>query len=127
MAQQEISNSWCKCICAILATESSGKEIEWTADAVRRYEADAAAVKLCAGETDAAWQNELYQPLREFLASAHPLGCPITMERPAGETYEFYFPFRGTKFYGKVLLRADKKRMVIFSAHRPLREKLSCE
>jgi hypothetical protein len=127
MAQQEIPKAWCKSVCAILATEATGKLIEWTVDAVKRYEADAAAVKICAGENEAAWQNEVYQPFRDFLASPHPLGCPVTMERPAGETYEFYFPFRGATFYGKIFLRTDQKRVVIYSAHRPLKEKLSCE
>jgi len=46
---------------------------------------------------------------------------------PVGETYEFYFPFHRTQFYGKILLRPDLERVVIFSAHRPLKPKLSCE
>jgi hypothetical protein len=126
MAQQDIPKAWCKSVCAILATEA-GSLIEWTVDAAKRYEADAAAVKLCAGDADAVWQFEVYESLRDFLVSSQPVGCPITMDQPAGETYEFYFPFRGTTFYGKVLLRTDRKRLVLFSAHRPLKAKLSCE
>lgn len=49
------------------------------------------------------------------------------MAAPPGETYEFFFSFLGERFYGKILLRPDRKRVVIFSAHRPLKIKLSCE
>lgn len=55
------------------------------------------------------------------------MGCCCHMDTPPGETYEFYFHFKGQQLYGKILLRADRKRIVIFSAHRPLKPKLSCE
>ncbi len=55
------------------------------------------------------------------------MGCPIQMDRPAGETWEFFFPFQSRTFYGKILLRTDGRRIVIFSAHLPTKTKLSCE
>lgn len=80
-----------------------------------------------AGDTDAVWRYEVYQPCRKFLLSGAPIGCPVNMATPPGETYEFYFDFLGEKFYGKILLRPDRKKIVIFSAHRPLKKLLSCE
>ena len=117
MAQIEIPASWRKDVCAILATEKSGTLIEWTDDARIRYEADA----------NFAWEHEVYDAFRHFLTSPRPLGCLVVMAKPAGETCEFYFPFNGVRFYGKILLRTDRKRVVVFSAHRPLKPKLSCE
>ena len=70
---------------------------------------------------------EAYQAFRNFLSGAHPHGCNVVMEKPSGETCEFYFPFKNVIFYGKILLRDDHKRVVIFSTHRPLKGKLSCE
>lgn len=117
MAQEEIPNSWRRAVCAILKTEETGNLIRWTEDAARRYDAT----------PKADWQYEVYQPFIDYLSSPHPAGCLVTMESPPGETYEFYFTFKGQKLYGKILLRTDRKRIVVFSAHRPLKPKLSCE
>jgi len=127
MAQIEIPEGWRKQVCAILASESTGTLIEWTGDAESRYEAHAAAAKFLANDNEPVWIHEVYQPFRDFLSSPHPVGCPVTMAKPAGETYEFYFQFKRTRFYGKILLRTDGKRVVIFSAHRPLKPRLCCE
>lgn len=51
----------------------------------------------------------------------------MVMDRPAGETYEFYFQFKNRKNYGKVLLHTNRKKITVFSAHLPLKPKLSCE
>lgn len=126
MAQQPIPEKWRKEVCAVLETED-GRLIEWKIDAEIRYEADATAAKMRAGDTDAAWRYEVYQPFRKFLSSPNPTGCLVNMETPPGETYEFLFDFLGEKFYGKILLRPDRKKIVIFSAHRPLKKLLSCE
>lgn len=126
MAQQEIPARWRKDICAALETEND-RIIEWTRNAEQRYEADATAAKIRAGDFDAIWRHEVYQPFRKFLSSGHPTGCLVTMETPPGETYEFLFDFLGGQFYGKILLRPDRKRIVIFSAHRPLKAGLSCD
>lgn len=126
MAQEVIPAPWRKDVCAILETEN-GRQIEWTFDAETRYEADATAAKMRAGNPDAVWRNEVYQPFRNFLSSSAPTGCPINMDTPPGETYEFFFDLLGEKFYGKILLRPDRKRVVIFSAHRPLKTGLWCD
>jgi hypothetical protein len=126
MAQIEIPEPWRKQVCAILETED-GRLIEWTSDAERRYEADGTAAKMRGGNTDPVWRYEIYRPLRDFFASPNCTGCPVAMDRPPGETFEFFFTFAQEKFYGKVLLRSDRKRVVIFSAHRPLFATLSCE
>ena len=63
-----------------------------------------------------------------FLSAPQALGCPVQMADPAGETWEFFFPFRDEKLYGKLLLKkSDGKSVIIFSAHRPDRPKLRCE
>ena len=104
-------------VCAILATEDTGKAILWTRDAEQRYEA----------APGAPWHFEVYQPLKDYLSQTFPTGCLVAMGNPPGETYEFFFIFRGVKFYGKILLLADRKSLVLFSAHLPLKPKLSCE
>jgi hypothetical protein len=127
MAQIEIPKAWREKVCAILETEATDRLIEWTTDAERRYEADATAAKIRAGNIEPVWRYEVYGLFREFLLSPHPTGCCISMETPPGETYEFNFDFLGERFYGKILLRPDRKQVVIFSAHRAMRSKLSCE
>jgi hypothetical protein len=117
MATVEIPAPWRRDVCAILVTERSGTLIEWTDDARNRYEADSSF----------AWEYEVYAALKTFLSSSRPTGCLVAMAKPAGETYEFYFEFKGIQFYGKILLRTDRKRVVLFSAHLPLKPKLSCE
>jgi hypothetical protein len=117
MAQVAIPELWRRDVCAVLATEASGTLIEWTFDATTRFESDSGF----------SWPYEAYQALRSFLSGASPMGCLVTMAKPSGETYEFYFAFKRTRFYGKILLRPDSERVVIFSAHRPLKPKLSCE
>jgi hypothetical protein len=117
MAQMEIPEGWRKQVCAILATEATGTLIRWTIDAEKRYQAG----------SDFAWKNEVYQPIRDYLSAPHPTGCLIPMADPPGETYEFLFPFKRKQFYGKILLRTDRKRVVVFSAHIADYAKLSCE
>jgi hypothetical protein len=90
------------------------------------------------GKTDdfyTAWQNdfpkaykfELEQAFIQALSSPSLTGCHVTMDRPPGETWEFYFLYDDTRTYGKILLRNDSSGVVVFSAHRPRKPKLSCE
>jgi hypothetical protein len=74
-----------------------------------------------------SWRYELDDALFKALSASEMFGCPVEMDTPPGETWEFFFDFQGTKTYGKVLLRTDRKGVVIFSAHRPERKKLRCE
>ena len=104
-------------MCDILASGETGTAIRWTRDAEQRYQATPGS----------PWYFELYQPLRDFFSQTNCVGCVVQMGSPPGTAYEFMFPFRGIKFYGKILLRADQKGVVVFSAHLPLKPKLSCE
>jgi hypothetical protein len=116
MAQIVIPEKWRAAVCAILSTEDT-RYIGWTEDARRRYEADFWPL----------WPYEVYRPIQDYLSANNPTGCQLVMTRPAGETYEFFFSFRSEKAYGKILLRTDHRTIVLFSAHRPLRPKLSCD
>jgi len=128
MALTQIPEEWRRKVCAIL-TEARGKrEIFWTDDARKRYGADgAAAKKVRQGCYEAVWEYEALDAFYDFLSTGQPMGCQVTMARPPGECYEFFFQFYGERFYGKILLRADRRQVVIFSAHKPLKPSLSCE
>ena len=117
MALQEIPAQWRTEVCAIIATEKTGTLIRWTEDAEKRFQAG----------SDSAWHYEIYQAIKDCLSAPHATGCPITMANPPGETYEFLFPFRRKQFYGKILLRKDRKSVVVFSAHIADYLTLSCE
>ncbi|MDB6030641.1 MAG: hypothetical protein JWM16_979 [Verrucomicrobiales bacterium] len=104
-------------MCAILATEGTGTLIRWTIDAENRYKAGSGF----------AWKYEVYEAIRDFLSASAATGCPIDLDNPPGETYEFLFPFQNRRFYGKILLRNDRKRIVVFSAHLAQFTNLSCE
>jgi hypothetical protein len=117
MPQIEIPEEWRKTVCSILNRGAAGREIQWTEDATARYKAD----------SNFSWDYEANEAFLSFLSGARAFGCHVVMDTPPGETYEFYFPFKKTSFYGKILLRTDRARIVIFSAHRPLKNKLSCE
>lgn len=117
MAQQEIPAQWRKEVCAILATEATGTLIEWTNDAEREFGASFYD----------AWANQLYAAFDMYLASHRPTGCPVKMKTTAGETYDFFFQFKGKTAYGKILLRTDRQHVVVYSAHLPEKSKLSCE
>ena len=74
-----------------------------------------------------AWPYDAHDDLRRHLERPLVTGCPVTMEKPAGTTYEFMFDLRKRSSYGKILLTSDRKTVFIFSAHLPLKSKLSCE
>ena len=118
MALLQIPREWCDAVCAVLETEdTTNRIIQWTGDAGTRYETDFLG----------SWKYQAYAAMRAYLSSDSPMGCRAEMDRPAGETYEFFFDFNKTKTYGKILLRPDGKRIVLFSAHLPNRDKLRCE
>jgi len=118
MAQMEIPEVWRRDLCAVLRSGRSGHELEWTFDAATRFQSS----------FNFAFQNELYPILSQFFEGPPvPTGCLIVMNTPVGETYEFLFQFNGQKTYGKILLRKSRKAIMIFSAHLPLKPKLSCD
>lgn len=118
MAQVEISKEWRDAVCAVLKTEdTTNRIIRWTSDARTRYESDFLGL----------WPYQVYAAMRRYLESDNATGCPKSMDHPTGETYEFFFELNKAKTYGKILLRPDRIRIVLFSAHFPARETLSCE
>ena len=116
MAQSEIPEAWRTAVCKVLQTGKVGREIVWTTDASLRYEADFIG----------AWAYEAHDDFRRHL-SRPATGCPITMAKPTGTTYEFMFDLKKRNSYGKILLTSDQKSIYIFSAHLPLKPKLSCD
>lgn len=117
MAQIEIPETWRKAVCRVLQTGKSGREIIWTFDASQRYDADFVG----------AWPYEAHDDFRRHLSRPVVTGCPIIMSKPIGTTYEFMFDLKTRSSYGKILLRPDQKTVYVFSAHLPLKPKLSCE
>ena len=118
MAQQQLPDAWRKAVCAILKTGRTAKEILWPIGSTDAYEKDFLS----------PFPNEVYPSFLSYLqAPSIPTGCLVTMEKPPGETYEFYFQFKGKKTYGKILLHTNRKTITIFSAHLPTKSKLRCE
>lgn len=118
MPLQTIPPDWIQAVCAVLRTEDTRK-IEWTLGCRQRYEADFSYLE--------AWPSDVYAPLIKALSQPNATGCPKNMAKPAGTTWEFYFTFKSTLAYGKILLRPDRRSIVLFSAHKPLGPTLSCE
>jgi hypothetical protein len=73
-----------------------------------------------------SWRYDLDEAFLKALSASTVSGCPVPMDKPPGETWEFFFELQGNKAYGKILLRNDHKSVVIFSAHRPNKKGLRC-
>lgn len=116
MAQSPIPDSWRAVVCAILRDAQVGT-IGWTDDYTNRFNRD----------FPDGYQRDVYDAFLTFLDGASPHGCPVAMGWPPGETWEFFFTFGGKKAYGKILLRTDQQRVVLFSAHLPDKALLRCE
>jgi hypothetical protein len=117
MPQIEIPQEWREAVCAILATEATGLQILWTDDADTEFQRSFFN----------AWTNQVYAAFAGYLSGSRPTGCPVKMKKPVGETYEFLFTFRSKRTYGKILLFPCHQKVMIFSAHLPEKQKLSCE
>lgn len=117
MAQIEIPLPWRQAVCRVLRTGKSGREIVWTRDASQRFEADFSG----------AWHYEAHDDFRRHLSLSTATGCPISMAKPVGTTYEFIFVLKKRSCYGKILLTSDQKLIYLFSVHLPLKSKISCE
>jgi hypothetical protein len=68
-------------VCQILRKGKTGKGIIWTTDARQRFEAD----------FPGAWEYQARDDYRHHLSTLGITGCRVEMDRPAGETYEFFF------------------------------------
>ena len=116
MALQSIPKAWRRKVTGILRRGTS-REIQQTDDYFQKLQLDFPSV----------FESRVTAAFLQFLEGANPQGCPVEMDRPAGETWEFWFTLRGKQTYGKILLRTDQKRITLFSAHLPKNDKLRCE
>ncbi|MFA6959391.1 MAG: hypothetical protein WC205_01415 [Opitutaceae bacterium] len=116
MSLKTVPSDWHRDVVAVLRTDDS-RAIRYTDDAWKRFEAT----------FPDAFRSDLHAAFRTALRDDTLVGCPVEMKTPPGETWEFYFSFRGRRLYGKILLRPDRSGVVIFSAHPPLKDKLICE
>lgn len=116
MGLKPIPAVWRQTVCAALKCGSNGARFTTTGG--QRWQ----------NEFPAAFRYELEAAFIRFLSAPQALGCPVRMDHPPGETWEFFFSFRDEKLYGKLLLKkSDGKSVIIFSAHRPSRPTLHCE
>ncbi|TVP79362.1 MAG: hypothetical protein EA353_06255 [Puniceicoccaceae bacterium] len=116
MALQPIPNAWRRKVAGILRRGTSS-EIRRTADYSDKLDKSFPDV----------FESRVTAAFLQFLEGPNPQGCPVQMDRPAGETWEFWFTLKGKQTYGKILLRTDQQRIVLFSAHLPQKDKLRCE
>ena len=72
----------------------------------------------------AAFTYEIYDAFILALKDPELLGKRVYGMKPEGETYEFIFTYQRKLVYGKVCLTKDKRLVVVFSAHRPLKGEL---
>jgi hypothetical protein len=103
---------WRTAVCAALERSPDWKDSGW---------------QRCLLEFPNNFPSEFLPVVARFLKSSDPKGCAVQMDSPPGETYEFFFEFEGSKIYGKILLRTDRKRILIYSMHRPTGPRLRCE
>jgi hypothetical protein len=116
MALQPIPKAWLRQVSATLRTGTS-REIQRTGDFSQRLQHDFPSL----------FDSRVIAAFLRFLESTKPHGCPVTMDYPAGETWEFWFTLDGKRTYGKILLRTDKRRILLLSAHLPEKQWLRCE
>lgn len=116
MALQAIPRAWLRQVAKILRTGTS-QELQRTADFSQKLQYDFPDI----------FESRVIAAFLTFCESSKPHGCPVTMAHPAGDTWEFWFTLNGKLTYGKILLRTDKKRIVLFSAHLPNKDQLRCE
>jgi hypothetical protein len=115
MGLQPIPPDWRSAVCSAIRRGPSLTRL--TSDCHKKWQRD----------FPNSWRYDLDEAFLKALSAPVVFGCPVAMETPAGETWEFFFELQGNKAYGKILLRTERKGVVIFSAHRPERKKLRCE
>jgi hypothetical protein len=113
MSLQPIPLAWRQAVCAALkAGRSSFTEL-----GRKKWEHSFPGV----------FKAELEHDLLQQLTKPNPVGCPVRMDFPPGTTWEFWFTHQGYRTYGKLLLEEGARRVLILSAHHPLKPKLQCE
>lgn len=116
MALHPIPRIWLRQVAKILRTGTS-REIRKT----ERYSAEFQK------SFPSNFEDQVTPALLAFLEGSKPHGCPVTMDHPPGETWEFWFTFKGKRTYGKILLRTNRTHIILHSAHLPNKNRLRCE
>ena len=117
MALQPIPGAWLRRVAQVLKSGTMHREIRKTQDFSQKFQASFPS------DTD----DRVLSYFLIFLESRNPHGCPVNMNRPPGDTWEFWFTYKQQKTYGKILLSTDQQRVILFSAHLPERRHLRCE
>lgn len=116
MALELIPARWLEQVCRIFATGEK-RLIQRTAGFSQKFQ--------MGFPNDS--EGEVEDAFLDYLQSETPVGCPVNMDYPTGETWEFFFPFKGRKTYGKIMLREGGRQLRLFSAHPPEKKRLRCE
>lgn len=104
-----IPQRWISDVAEILK-RGSEEEIEWTDDAMLRWQVY-------------GLHTEAYAPLLKVLVPGL-VGKKVTMPNDEGPTYSFFFWVREDRMYGKICLTTDGRVIIIYSAHKANRETL---
>ena len=102
MGLQPLPPAWCRAVCAAIRRGPS--RARFTNDGHREWQR----------AFPSSWRFDLDQALLKALSAPTIFGCPVAMDTPPGETWEFFFELQGDKAYGKILLRTDHQNVVIF-------------
>lgn len=116
MSLQSIPADWREAVVKVLRRGDS-RQISFTKQGYQRW-----SVEFPCGE-----RYQIEAAFRAALDRPDAVGCPVQMDYPSGTTWEFYFVFQKEKLYGKILLKPAMDRILILSAHRPIKSKLRCE
>lgn len=115
MGLQPIPTPWCQAVCAAL--RKGGNHARFTFEGGQRWQ----------NEHPDAFRYAIDDAFIRALSTGTLRGCFVQMTDPPGDTWEFFFEFTHKRLYGKILLKTDRKNVVIFSAHRPDKPTLRCE
>src|SRR5438094_10035486 len=91
MPQTTIPEQWRTQVCAILETEATGKLIEWTDDATKRFEASYLE----------AWPHEVYHAVRSYLKGPTPPAAQKRWMLQSGRRTNFSSRLKMKKLTGR--------------------------
>jgi hypothetical protein len=109
--ENPIPDAWNRAVAQILREGDSDK-IEWTKQAFLDWRA----------ATLSQFRFEAYEAIAARLEIAGLIGVNVDLAED-GETYAFFFPYRGRDLYAKICLRPCKIRIKIVSTHSPRKGK----
>ena len=109
-----IPKEWRDCVIQILQTNDHNL-IGWTTPARQRWEFERFGADI----------YEAYDAMVETLIANQVEGNETTSMPGQLATYEFLFQHRDKRMYGKIALIANRRRILILSAHPAQRDSLS--